>query len=72
MGSSYERQQILYNAELSPETKLYRLIKMDEEEIKGRNPELWYAMLEWKDKNIDKIDFADNFYSAYMGYKNGF
>lgn len=69
MGDRDERQRILYDTDLSPETKLYRLIKMEEKEIKERNPELWYAMLEWKDKNIDKIDFGDY---LCTGYRNRF
>ena len=72
MLDRFERQEILLDNSLSPETKLYRLMRGDEDNIKEHNPELWYAMLEWKDKNIDKISFDYERFSGYMGYKNGF
>jgi len=68
-----DRQKTLYNTELNPETKLYWLIKGDEDRIKEHNPELWYAMLEWKDKNIYKIDLNNCPYAGgYGSYRNDF
>ena len=48
--------KILLNKELNPETKVYRIAR----ELKNENrinDELWYAILELKDKHLKDIVF---------------
>lgn len=51
----------LYDGRVNPETKLYHIAEIYRDEIRDCcSSALWYAFLEWKDKNIDKIQFASN------------
>ena len=49
-----ELDKILYNKKLSPETKVYRIARLlhENDEL---HTDLWYALLDMKDKYIEII-----------------
>ena len=50
----FELDKILYNKKLSPETKVYRIARLLHEDNE-LHVDLWYAILDMKDKYIETI-----------------